>query len=102
MADVTRLLETKKAVVDILGELFEKLDHIKKDASQDYKIVGKSDEQATDWRTHELLWEDDDCTIPKYRDIWEYVDIPEDEMTTDRLAKLDAVDAIYKALEKLI
>ena len=65
---------------EILGELYEKLENDLKYATKSYERVGKETEQARDYKTGELLWEDDEQTIPKFRDNWDYVDVPEDEL----------------------
>ena len=95
-------IETKKAQLEVLERLMRELDSIEDDVSQRYCVVGKTNEQARDWRTNELLWEDEAHTIPEYKDKWDYVPVSEDEMSEAELAKLEAVRELRGTLEDLI
>ena len=97
----TKLLE-KSAMLDILESLFKTLSDEERDARTDFRCVGKEEEQATDWKTHELLWEDEEHTIPRYRDKYDNVELTEDELDDKRKAKISAVEVIRVALENLI
>lgn len=92
--------QIKKAEVDILTKLNEKLADLEKDNLMTYTVVGKETEQATDWRTGELLWEDEEMTIPKYRDHYDYVE--KSVLTDDEKAFQAAVNTVRQALEKML
>lgn len=98
----TDKIVAKKAYLTVLEKLADSLEAQKKDVLTDYRIIGKEDKQATNWKTGELLWEDDEKTIPHYADMWGYVDIPEEELTEEAKATLKAIEEVEKSLEKLI
>lgn len=91
----------RKIEAEVLGDLYEKLEHDLKYATKSYERVGKETEQARDYKTGELLWEDDEQTIPKFRDNWDYVDVPEDELTDEQRIKIKVIKSIMVKLEKL-
>lgn len=95
-------LQVKKAQVEVLEKLVNTLEEIKKDTIYDYRVVGKKDTQAKNWKTGELVWEDEEHTIPKYDDKYDYVKIPDDERTPEQSATLQAIETIEIALDKLI
>ena len=95
-------LQAKRAQLDVIEKLLEALDDVKKNTKCDFKVVGKKDEQARNWRTGELLWEDDEKTVPKYEDKYDYVPIPEDELSEERKAKLGVIHDIKKIINSLI
>ena len=98
----TEKIVAKKAYLTVLEKLADSLEAQRKDVLTDYKIIGKEDKQATNWKTGELLWEDEEKTIPKYENKWGYVDIPEEELSEEAKATLKAIDDVEKSLEKLI
>lgn len=93
-------LKVKAQVIDIIKGIYERLDVFEDDVSQEYTVVGKTEEQAVDWHTKEPLWEDEDKTIPKYRDKYDYV--KKEELSEDDKARLEAINQIRTALEKLV
>lgn len=93
-------LKVKAQVLDIVKYFFEILDRNEEETSQEYACVGKSDEQAVDWHTKEPLWEDEDKTIPKYRDKYDYV--KKENLDEDDKAKLEAINIVRATLEKLV
>ena len=90
-----------QAKAEILDELYARVQEKHKDAFQEYRSTGEQ-EQCTDWRTDELLWEDEEKTIPKMRDVYGWFDIPENELTEERLAKIWACETLLEALEKML
>ena len=96
------IITKKKALLDVLERLMNTIDNIEKDTTTEYRAVGKSEEQAKDWKTGELLWEDEEKTVPKMRDEYGYVELTEDEMTDENLATLEAVKTVKEILEKLV
>lgn len=93
-------LKVKAQVLDIVKNFFETLDRYEEDTSQEYTVVGKTDEQAVDWHTKEPLWEDEEKTIPKYRDKYDYVQ--KENLDEDDKAKLEAINIVRATLEKLV
>ena len=92
----------KKAQLEILERFSKVLEEMKSDARTEYRITGKETEQARSWKTDELLWEDEEKTIPKYRDKWESVELTEDEMTDEKRAMVEAINQMMATLEDLI
>lgn len=93
-------LKVKAQVLDIVKDFYERLDRYEEETSLEYTVVGKSDEQAVDWHTKEPLWEDEDKTIPKYRDKYDYV--KKEDLSDDDKARLEAINVIRTTLEKLV
>lgn len=100
MKKVTKI-QLKKAQLEILDDLFNTLETKRKCCFTDWRVIGKKDEQDTDWQGN-LLWEDDEHTIPKYKNKYGSVEITEDEMTEEQVARVTAIDSIVTVLEKLI
>lgn len=92
----------KQYVAELLDKLYREIEREEKDCVQDYRRVGTTDVQETHWKTGELLWEDEEKTIPKMRDKWDYVQKSEEEMTEDDYAKLKACQYLKTQLEKMI
>lgn len=93
-------LKVKAQVLDIVKDFYECLDRYEEETSLEYTVVGKSEEQAVDWHTKEPLWEDEDKTIPKYRDKYDYV--KKEDLSDDDKARLEAINVIRTTLEKLV
>lgn len=93
-------IKVKRITLEYLERLFDNLESYENDTKMSYEVVGKEDEQAKDWRTDELLWEDEDKTIPRYRDKYDYVE--KTEFSEEDKIRLEAIATIKKALEKLI
>ena len=96
------IITKKKALLDVLEKLMTELDTIEKNTTTEYRAVGKSEEQMTNWKTGELLWEDEEKTVPKMCDKYDYVDLTEDEMTDENIATLEAIKTVKEILEKLV
>ena len=95
-------VQVKKAQLEVIEKLLNALSEMRRDTTQDYRVVGKKTEQATDWRTGELLWEDEEKTIPRYDNKWEYVPLTDEEMTEDKKALLQAIEDMEKCLDKMV
>ncbi len=94
-------LNTKKELLTILAErIYPELERAEKDAGCDYKKIGVSSTQRKNWKTGELMF--DENGDPIYEEIWDYVDKDEDEVTDKDKAKLDAIEIIRNALDRLI
>ncbi len=98
----TTKIQMKKAMLEVIEELYSSLENTEKNITHSYEVVGKEDEQATDWRTGELKWEDEEKTIPYYKNKYDYVKRDEADFNDYERAKLDAINEIRKALDKLI
>lgn len=85
---------------EVLERIENLLEEMIKDTSMTLDVVGKDDEQATSWRTGELLWEDEEHTIPKYKDRYDYV--PKAELNEDDQITIDVCKGFLKKLDKLI
>ena len=92
----------KQYVAEILDKLYKEVEREENDCLQEYRRIGKTDEQDKHWSTGELLWEDEEKTIPKMKDKWDYVMKSEAEMTPDDYAKLNACKYLKAQLEKMI
>lgn len=91
--------EEKKIEAEALSELYDIMVRKEKEVHQEYKIVGKLDEQATNWQG-ELLWEDAEHTIPKMRDKWDTVE--KEELSDMDNMKIAVYKRIMTALEKML
>lgn len=90
----------KQILAELLDGLYADIDRKEQDARTEYKITGKEDEQAKDWRSGELLWEDEEKTIPKMRDKWETV--PKEELNEEDEIRIKMCQYIKTQLEKMI
>jgi len=85
---------------EVLERLEDVLNEIIRDKSMTWDVVGKEEEQARDWRTGELKWEDDEKTVPYFKDKWDYV--PKAELDEDDQITIDVCNGFLKKLDKLI
>ncbi len=99
---MTNKIQMKKAMLDIIEGLYNSLDATEKEVGYSYEVVGKEDEQEKDWRTGELKWDDEEKTIPHYRNKYDYVKRDEADFDDYDRAKLEAIAEVRKALDKLI
>ena len=100
--DIQRSILVKRETLGVIETLLGKLAELDNDVRTDYRITGKTDKQRTSWRTGELLWEDEEKTVPSYEDKWECVNKTADELTEEDLAKLDAIELLSKRLAEMI
>lgn len=94
--------DIRVAKVEGVAEAYKFIENRIHDVTTTYQVVERAYEQEKDWRTGELVWEDEDQTVPKMKDRWDYVAIPEDELTEEIKLKVEAYNLILKDLEKLI
>ena len=92
----------KQKLAELLDRLYREVQNEEDNCLQEYRKVGVTDEQDKHWKTGELLWEDEEQTIPKMKDKWDYVMKSEDEMTEDDYAKIKACQYLKSQLEKMI
>lgn len=100
MMNLELMIAKKTAMADILREVNTNLEYIRKQYATEYKPVGQ--EQAYKWEDHKKvpLWEDEDQTIPKLRDTWDYVE--KLELTEEDKLHLEALDKVEELLMKLL
>lgn len=92
----------KQYVAELLDKLYRQVQVEEDNCRQEYCKVGTTDEQEKHWKTGELLWEDEEKTIPKMKDKWDYVMKSEEELGEDDYAKIKACQYIKTQLEKMI
>ena len=99
---MTNFTELKKRI-EVLEKLDEQLQSLEKDAGYNYEVVKETvtDDQATNWKG-ELLWEDEEHTVPEMRveREWDYVE--KAELDEDDKLTLKVVADIRKALLKMV
>lgn len=92
--------EEKKIEAEVLSELYETVLSKEKSIRSDYEAAGE--EQAKDWKTGELLWEDEEKTVPKVRTVWKEVTRTDDELSEDDRNRLRIYSNLRTKLEKLL
>lgn len=92
--------DEKRIEAEILGELYKFIEEKETGTMRDYRIVGTIDEQDTHWKTGELLWEDEEKTIPKMKAKWGYV--AKEDLTDEEELYLKVCNRIKSALEKMV
>lgn len=100
------IFKEKEIVARELSEICEFLQNRRKDYTMTWSIIGKTEEQAKkyNWKTeeYELLWEDEDKTIPKYADEWGNVPKKDEEYTDEDRIRIETIDRVMKMLEKAL
>lgn len=97
---MTNKFKEKQFTAEILSDLYEEVESKERSIRTHYQPIGEV--QDKDWRTSELLWEDEEKTIPKMEKEWGYVDKDEEELTEDDRMKLKVCQNIKAQLEKMI
>lgn len=85
---------------EILNELYELVESNERRYLADYTPVGEK--QSVDWRTGELMWEDEEKTIPKMEKVWDYVEKDDEEITPEDRLRIKIYQQIKTQLEKMI
>ena len=93
--------KVKKAEAEILETLYATVSEKLETAYKEYRETGEQ-EQAKNWQTGELLWEDEEQTIPKMKSVWAYVEVAEEDLSDDQIATIKACKNIMAYLEKLL
>lgn len=93
-----------KKRIEILERIDTLLDDIERDASMEYVVIKETQthKQQTSWRTGELLWEDDEHTIPKYVIDKEYGYVAKSTLDVDDKITIDCVNEIRKSLVEMV
>lgn len=108
-------IEAKRAMLDIIKEMLEKLDYLEQDNTREYGIIGKSETIKQKLRRNELgdpvrdadgnkIYDDmyDENGEPVYEDEWGYMDYNEETASAKQRAYKSACEQMRKALEKMI
>ena len=99
---MTNKILLAKLRAEALDVAYRAVENEAKYIGKDYRVVEKDYKQKTDWKTGELQWEDEEKTIPKMEDRWDYVDIPEDELSDEVKLKIQAYKDVLEDIEGLI
>ena len=97
---MTNKFKEKQFTAEILSDLYEEVESKERSIRTHYQPIGEV--QDKDWRSGELLWEDEEKTIPKMVKDWGYVDKDEEEITEEDKMKLKVCQNIKSQLEKMI
>ena len=90
----------KQFLAEILSDLYNEVEQKEKCTRTNYVPVGEK--QSKDWRSGELLWEDEEKTIPKMEKEWGYVDKDEEDLTDDDTLRIKVCQYVKTQLEKMI
>lgn len=100
------IFKEKEIVARELSDICEFLQNRRKDYMETWAVVGKKDEQAKkyNWKTeeYELLWEDEEQTIPKLADEWGNVPKKDEDYTDEDRIRIATIDKVIKMLEKAL
>ena len=97
---MTNKFKEKQFTAEILNDLYNEIEEKENHIRCTYSPIGEK--QDRDWRSGELLWEDEAQTIPKMTKEWGYIDKDEDDLTDEDKLKLKVCQQIKAQLEKMI
>ena len=97
---MTNKFKEKQFTAEILADLYDEVESKERNIRTHYQPIGEK--QAFDWRNNELVWEDEEKTIPKMEKEWGYVDKDEEELTEEDKMKLKVCQQIKTQLERMI
>lgn len=85
---------------ELVGKLIADLNY----CQQTYTKIGEKQDRRwnSDTKEYELIWEDEEQTIPRMIGEYDYVDIPENELSEDDLVKIQAYNELLVDLQKLL
>lgn len=92
--------EEKRILAEVLNELYDDVQRKEDSVHTEYKIVGE--EQAKDWRTGELKWEDEEKTIPTMTNKWDTVSKADEDLTDEDKLKIKVYQYVKSQLEKML
>ena len=92
----------KQILAEVLNDLYDTLEQKEKSVHYEYKVVGKKDVQRKHWSTGELMWEDDEKTIPLMEDDWQQVSRAEEDLTEEDILKIKVYKYVMAQLEKML
>ena len=96
----TERVKERKYEIEILERICSLIEDEIKNVSNEYQLVGKEEEQARRYSTGELLYEDEEKTIPLYRDKYEF--LPKQTLTDEDKARIAAYEKIADNICKMI
>ena len=99
---MTNKFKEKQFTAEILSMLYERVEEYENSYKTEYQKIGESDEQATNWKTGELVWEDEEKTIPVMKAIWDYVPKSAEDLSDDDKLRIKVCQQIKSQLEKMI
>ena len=97
---MTNKFKEKQFTAEILSDLYNEVEQKEKSVRTEYTHIGEK--QDTDWKTGDLLWEDEAQTIPKMTKEWGYVDKDEEDLTEEDRLRIKVCQNIKAQLEKMI
>lgn len=100
MTHGTNRFEKKAIELRLVNGLYQTLEDKLRDCHMTWEAVGETDKQVKDWRTGELKWEDEEKTIPKMEKKYDYVEVPDEEISDDARLEMDVIKEIMSKLEK--
>lgn len=98
--EMKNVFEEKAVVANELGRIYEYLQSRLNDLNTKYDVIGQS--QATNWKTGELLWEDEEQTIPKMSNDYGTVPKIAEDYTDDDRIRIATIEKVMKMLEKAL
>lgn len=88
--------------IQMWGEIYNILQDRERDEHTEWGVTGKSEtEQAKNYATGELLWEDDEHTIPVMRDTYGVVEIADEDLSDERQMHIRVLKRLMVAVEKM-
>lgn len=95
--------ETKQWELEELGRIYDYLEQRHKDLSTEWKMTDAL-RQKYRWVNgeRELLWEDEEKTIPVMENVWDDVVVPEDELSEEKITKRNLYKKFMEYIEKQI
>lgn len=99
---MTNKFKEKQFTAEILSTLYEQVEACERSRKTDYRKVGVTDQQATHWKTGELLWNDEEQTDPIMKEIWDHVEKDEADLSQDDKLYIKVCQQIKAQLEKMI
>ena len=99
----TELLEKKKAMIEVLETLFDRIEYETKNLRYDYRRTGEMKQtEKYNRETHEYEPQFDEDGNPIMEEVWDNVEMTEAEIPEYHKVKLAALRDVEKALEKLL
>lgn len=93
--------ETAKVKAEILERVYNSVKDMRDQVTRDWRDLGTT-HQEKNWRTDELVWEDEEKTIPHMVKDYGYVDKTSDEYTEADKIQMKVLDEVLAYIEKLV
>lgn len=98
-------IQMKAKELEVIASLYEELERMEKNELDEYRQLDDMEQKSVyNYETHEreLVWEDDEETIPVMVHKWGNVARPYEELTEEEKLKVDAIRKVKAYLEKAI